>query len=58
MSQINVMVNGLPGNVATVIARHIVSDQRFTLIPYSLTGPEIDTDSYICGRYRPVPHPP
>ena len=47
MSQINVMVNGLPGNVATVIARHIVSDQRFTLIPYSLTGPEIHTDNYL-----------
>jgi 4-hydroxy-tetrahydrodipicolinate reductase len=47
MSKINVMVNGLPGNVATVIAQHIISDQRFTLIPYSLTGPEIDTEKYL-----------
>ena len=47
MSQINVMVNGLPGNVATVIARRIASDQRFALIPYSLTGPEIETENYL-----------
>jgi len=47
MSKINVMVNGLPGNVAKVIARHIASDPRFTLIPYSLTGPEINTESYL-----------
>lgn len=45
MSQINVMINGLPGNVATVIARHILSDERFKLIPYSLTGPEIETEN-------------
>jgi len=45
MSKINIMVNGLPGNVAKVIARHIASDSRFTLIPYSLTGPEITTES-------------
>ncbi len=45
MSTVNVMVNGLPGKVAKVIARHIASDPRFTLIPYSLTGPEISTES-------------
>ncbi len=49
MPKINIMINGLPGNVATVIAQHIVSDQRFTLIPYSLTGPEIDADKYLVG---------
>ncbi len=47
MSRINVMINGLPGNVATIIARHFVSDQRFALIPYSLTGPEIEADKYL-----------
>ncbi len=44
MPQINLMVNGLPGDVAKVIARHIASDKRFALIPYSLTGPEIDAE--------------
>jgi len=41
MDPINVMVNGLPGNVARVVARHIQKDPRFELLPCSLTGPEI-----------------
>ena len=49
MPNINVMLNGLPGNVAQVMARHIAADERFELIPYSLTGPEIDTDTYRIG---------
>ena len=35
------MVNGLPGNVAQIVARHIFMDPRFELLPYSMTGPEI-----------------
>jgi 4-hydroxy-tetrahydrodipicolinate reductase len=41
MNPINVMVNGLPGNVARIVAHHIQKDPRFELLPYSLTGPEI-----------------
>ena len=41
MSTIKLMVNGLPGNMAANIALHALQDDRFTLIPYSLTGPEI-----------------
>ena len=41
MSIIKVMVNGLPGNVAQIAARHILSDPRFELLPYAMTGPEI-----------------
>lgn len=44
MSTIKVMVNGLPGNVTQMIARHIARDETLTLLPYSLTGPEIDID--------------
>ena len=36
------MVNGLPGNMAVGVAAHILADERFVLVPYSLTGPEID----------------
>jgi 4-hydroxy-tetrahydrodipicolinate reductase len=36
------MVNGLPGKVSRMVARFILKDARFELIPYSLTGPEID----------------
>lgn len=42
MNKINVMVNGLPGNVAVIITQHVMANERLNLIPYSLTGPEID----------------
>ena len=41
MTPIKVMINGLPGNVAAIMARHAVGDPRFTLLQKSLTGPEI-----------------
>jgi 4-hydroxy-tetrahydrodipicolinate reductase len=41
MNAIKVMVNGLPGNVAQIVARHVLKDPRFELLPYSMTGPEI-----------------
>ena len=42
MTAVKIMLNGLPGNVAKVIAAAALSDERFELLPYSLTGPEID----------------
>lgn len=41
MDSIKVMVNGLPGRMAGAVARHVLSDSRFELIPFSFTGPEI-----------------
>ncbi|KPJ76472.1 MAG: dihydrodipicolinate reductase [Deltaproteobacteria bacterium SG8_13] len=41
MEPIRVMINGLPGNMSQVVLRHALRDSRFTLLPYSLTGPEI-----------------
>jgi 4-hydroxy-tetrahydrodipicolinate reductase len=35
------MVNGIPGNMAVNVAQHIIADERFALVPCSLTGPEI-----------------
>jgi 4-hydroxy-tetrahydrodipicolinate reductase len=49
MNLINVMVNGLPGNVARMVARHIQEDPRFELLPYSLTGPEITESACTVG---------
>ena len=46
MNTINVMVNGLPGDVARLVAGHLLKDGRFALVPYSLTGPEIQETSY------------
>jgi 4-hydroxy-tetrahydrodipicolinate reductase len=46
MGTLKVMVNGLPGNMAGVVARQIVADHRYELIPHSLTGPEISDSEY------------
>ncbi len=48
MTPVKIMVNGLPGDMAATIAVHAMIDQRFKIIPYSLTGPEItDADCRI-----------
>jgi 4-hydroxy-tetrahydrodipicolinate reductase len=44
MERIKIMINGLPGNVAKVIARHGLHDTRVEVLPYAMTGPEIDAD--------------
>ncbi len=41
MNRTKIMLNGLPGNVAQVICRQALADDRITVLPYSLTGPEI-----------------
>jgi len=46
MNRIKLMVNGLPGNMATNVVKHALEDNRFELITQSLTGPEI-TDTEI-----------
>jgi 4-hydroxy-tetrahydrodipicolinate reductase len=46
MNKIKLMINGLPGNVAEIICRHAVKDPRFTVLPYSLTGPDITKESH------------
>jgi 4-hydroxy-tetrahydrodipicolinate reductase len=38
------MMNGLPGKVATTIAQHLAASDRFHLVPFSFTGPEISDD--------------
>ncbi len=42
MDTIKVMVNGLPGNMSTKAAEHILQNSSLELIPYALTGPEIE----------------
>jgi 4-hydroxy-tetrahydrodipicolinate reductase len=50
MNRIKLMVNGLPGNMATNIVKHALDDRRFELILHSLTGPEItDTETTVHG---------
>jgi 4-hydroxy-tetrahydrodipicolinate reductase len=45
MEPIRMMINGLPGNMAQVIARQAMADDRFAVLPYSMTGPDIDISS-------------
>ena len=45
MNRLKLMVNGLPGKVATVIARHAIADDGVDFIPQSFTGPEITAES-------------
>ncbi|MBR9979986.1 MAG: dihydrodipicolinate reductase [Desulfatitalea sp.] len=61
MSTISVMLNGLPGNVARVIADHIMADPALNLIPFSFTGPDIDAPHcHVAGKpimlIRPEAH--
>ncbi len=46
MDRIKVMVNGIPGNMAVNVAKHVMKDSMFELIPYALTGPEIVEAEY------------
>lgn len=49
MNPIKIMLNGLPGNVAAIIAGHLIADRRFHVLPFSLTGPEINTAAQQIG---------
>ena len=41
-NRIKIMINGIPGKVAASIAGNALSDDRFEVLPFSLTGPEIN----------------
>jgi len=58
MNPLKVMVNGLPGNVTRLIADHIARDETLALLPYSLTGPEIEIGRItVAGRDIELIHP-
>jgi len=44
MEPIQIVINGLPGNVASIIAAHALKDERIAVLPFSLTGPEIEDE--------------
>jgi 4-hydroxy-tetrahydrodipicolinate reductase len=52
MQPITVMVNGIPGKVASTVARHVLGDPRFRLIPCSFTGPEIQQHEHTLAGSR------
>lgn len=61
MDKTNVMVNGLPGKMASEVAEHIVRSQGFKVYSFSLTGSEIpvfyhsiETNAHMVGLVKPV----
>lgn len=51
MLPIHVMINGLPGNVCRILAGSVIADEGFTLVPWSLTGPDItDASCTVSGE--------
>lgn len=58
MNRIKIMINGMPGNVASSLAIHAMKDERFEIINASLTGPEITRDRHIvAGKTFSLIHP-
>lgn len=49
MDPIKIMINGIPGNMAVTVASLAQNDNRFCVIPYSLTGSEIQEDRHEIG---------
>lgn len=49
MNPVKIMINGLPGNVAATIASHALKDDRFQVLPFSLTGPDVEADLFTVG---------
>lgn len=45
MSEIHVMVSGLPGKMATRVAEHVARSPDMMLMPVSFTGPDITEDA-------------
>jgi 4-hydroxy-tetrahydrodipicolinate reductase len=49
MEKIKIMINGIPGNVAAQMAGKAMTDNRFDVLPASLTGPEIEAADHTVG---------
>jgi len=52
MEKINIMINGLPGKVAGKMVQFAIADERFNVIPFSLTGQEIKNKIHAIDSMR------
>lgn len=52
MAPTPLMINGLPGNMTACIVRHALADSRFSVVPFSLTGPEITAAETRVGDFK------
>ncbi|MCP4749071.1 MAG: dihydrodipicolinate reductase [Desulfobacteraceae bacterium] len=46
MDRINIMINGLPGNMAKAVLKQALSHKHLNILPFSLTSPDIETDRF------------
>jgi len=54
MKKIQVMVNGLPGKMATMVVEALAQDNKYLLVPFSFTGPEISQDNVVVHELRKI----
>jgi 4-hydroxy-tetrahydrodipicolinate reductase len=52
MAPTALMINGLPGNMAACVVRHALADARFSVVPFSLTGPEISATETSIDEFK------
>jgi 4-hydroxy-tetrahydrodipicolinate reductase len=45
MEHLRVLISGMPGKVCLILARGFISDERFSLLPTSLTGPGVPEEA-------------
>ncbi len=58
MPPISIMINGLPGKVASSIALEAVRDKKFSLVPFSLTGEDIEDTVFMVNDQKVALLPP
>ncbi len=51
MDKIGVLMSGLPGNMASTVAKHVLRQDRMKMLPYALTGPSEKEPVYYIGGY-------
>jgi 4-hydroxy-tetrahydrodipicolinate reductase len=52
MKTSNIMINGLPGRLARTIAEAALKDERFKVLPYSLTGGNSEEKFIVFDQYK------
>jgi len=55
---VKVMVNGIPGNMASNVAKYVLEDSRFELVPYTLTGLGVTASELLIGSRKIALIPP
>lgn len=52
MKKIPILLAGLPGKMATLVAKRLAKNPQYELIPYSLTGPDVKEKKFLLDLGR------